>query len=89
MLMYASICKSAGNLDKNVAMFIVSCFTGSLKGWWDNVLTNTQKVEVLDAIKQETATSQPTIDAVYTLIQTLISYFVGLSPQRHERSREL
>ena len=43
MLMYASVCKTAGNDDKNVAMFIINGFTGCLRGWWDNSLTAAQR----------------------------------------------
>ena len=71
MLMYTSICKTAGNTDKNVAMFFINGFTRCLRGWWDHALTITQKEEILNAVKQETATAQPNEDAVYTLIQLL------------------
>ena len=88
MLMYASICKTASNNDKNVAMFIINGFTGCLRGWWDHAFTITQREEILNAVKQEAANVQTREDAIYTLIQTLLSHFVGNFPQRSERNRE-
>ncbi|KAF6142832.1 hypothetical protein GIB67_002696 [Kingdonia uniflora] len=89
MLMYACICKTAGNEDDSVAKFIANGFTGAIKGWWDNVITENQKMEIFGAVKRKGTSTNPVKDVVYTLVQTILLHFVGLSPQKHERNREL
>ena len=85
--MYASICYSSGNSDPNVAKFITNGFTGSLKGWWDNIITQNQKDEIMASIKVENGAVVP--DVVLTLAQTIIEHFIGSHPQRFERGRKL
>ncbi|KAF6136259.1 hypothetical protein GIB67_042744 [Kingdonia uniflora] len=89
ILMYACICKTVGNEDDNVAKFFANGFTGAIKGWWDNVITQDQKKEIYGAVKREGTSTTLVKDVVYTLIQIILLHFVGLSPQRHERNREL
>jgi hypothetical protein len=105
MMMYSSVCKSIGNQDRDIAIFIINGFTGSLKGWWDNFLTQIQRDEIISAektevieVKQEQGQLQPiqaqqmtqqSQDAVYTLVQAVILHFIGAVEQRQERGREL
>ncbi|CAN7139612.1 unnamed protein product, partial [Brassica rapa subsp. narinosa] len=42
-----------GNEDKTVAELLIAGFSGQLKGWWDNYLTNQQRTEILDSIKTD------------------------------------
>ncbi|CAF1929358.1 unnamed protein product [Brassica napus] len=42
-----------GNEDKTVAELLIAGFSGQLKGWWDNYLTNQQQTEILDSIKTD------------------------------------
>lgn len=42
MLLYATASKLIGNKDETCAKMIASGFIGSLKGWWDNILTTSQ-----------------------------------------------
>ncbi|CAG7870154.1 unnamed protein product, partial [Brassica rapa] len=42
-----------GNEDKTVAELLIAGFSGQLKGWWDNYLTNQQRTEILDSVKTD------------------------------------
>ena len=53
MLIYATACKANNNDDKSCVVMIISGFTGTLRGWWDNYLTLNQKNEILGTIKIE------------------------------------
>ncbi|KAG5632979.1 hypothetical protein H5410_004696 [Solanum commersonii] len=48
-------------------------FTGQLKGWWDNYLSQDQRDKVILAVKQEG--EQFTQNAVYTLVLNIIEHF--------------
>ncbi|XP_028107153.1 uncharacterized protein LOC114306167 [Camellia sinensis] len=94
MIMYSTICKQNENDDHEITRFLLNGFTGILKAWWDNIITNTQQIEILTAFKRITdpltGTVQSEQDAVYTFINTILHYFVGASPDGLEdRSREL
>ncbi|XLS75089.1 hypothetical protein HN51_031954 [Arachis hypogaea] len=67
-----------------IANVIVSRFSGQLKGWWDNYLSNSQKHSIFSAIKVDDQNEpiigddrEPIPDAVSTLIFTIASYFIG------------
>ena len=80
MLIYATECKTNNNDDKSCAVMIISGFTGTLRGWWDNYLTTNQKNEILGEVKIEAnAQGQPVsvTDIIYTLVQTIIYHFIG------------
>ncbi|PIA34208.1 hypothetical protein AQUCO_03800060v1 [Aquilegia coerulea] len=88
ILMFATVCKNSNNTDKQTAGCIIAGFTGQLKGWWDNLLTPTQRDEILNSVKIEINTlgQQSQIgDAVYTLIQTIIKHFIGNTITVNER----
>lgn len=48
--MYATICKSVKNTDRNICKMIIAGFTGQLRGWWDNYMSIEQKTAVINAI---------------------------------------
>ncbi|XP_028092633.1 uncharacterized protein LOC114292817 [Camellia sinensis] len=103
MLMFATVCKQNNNSDHQVACYIVSGFTGVLKGWWDNILTPTQCTEILsfthtvleiDPAGPSTGPAAAQVerqeeDAVYTLINTIITHFIGQATGIADRNREL
>ncbi|PIA24761.1 hypothetical protein AQUCO_35200001v1 [Aquilegia coerulea] len=92
ILMFATVCKNSNNTDKQTAGCIIAGFTGQLKGWWDNLLTPSQREEILGSVKLEINTSgqQSHIeDAVYTLIQTIIKHFIGNTITANERGKDL
>ncbi|CAL5439638.1 unnamed protein product [Camellia sinensis] len=88
------------NSDHQVARYIVSGFTGVLKGWWDNILTPHQCTEILSSthpvintnavgVSGEAAAQVEEEDAVYTLINTMITHFIGHATGISDRNREL
>ncbi|PIA27489.1 hypothetical protein AQUCO_07700041v1 [Aquilegia coerulea] len=92
ILMFATVCKNSNNTDQQTAGCIVAGFTGQLKGWWDNLLTPSQREEILGSVKIEINTSgqqSHVQDAVYTLIQTIIKHFIGNTITANERGKDL
>ena len=85
ILMYCTVCKQNDNSDHQIARFIVNGFTGILKGWWDNFLSEVQKSEILNATKGIDQQQ----DACYTLIQAILLHFVGPGAANTDRSKEL
>ena len=87
MMMYSTICKSNGNTDKDIAKMIIAGFTGQLKGWWDNYLSQNNKDNILSAIKEEN--SQQIDNSVYTLVVNIIEHFTGRWSDNSENIRTL
>ncbi|QHN78422.1 uncharacterized protein DS421_19g661240 [Arachis hypogaea] len=82
--------------EEAIANVIVSGFSGQLKGWWDNYLTNDEKDAILSAVKtndngkpilNENGETIP--DAVRTLIFTIANHFIGDPSLWKDRSAEL
>ena len=72
ILMYNTICKANKNSKKERANMIIAGFTGQLKGWLDNYLSESQCMAILNAVKDENGMSP---NVVYSLVQTIIEYF--------------
>uniref|UniRef100_A0A0E0N3S6 DUF7746 domain-containing protein n=1 Tax=Oryza rufipogon TaxID=4529 RepID=A0A0E0N3S6_ORYRU len=53
MIMYANACIANGNKEREAANMIVIGFSGQLKGWWNNYLNETQRQEILCAVKRD------------------------------------
>ena len=71
MLMYATVCQTNHNSKKDIALMLICNFMGSLKGWWENYLTSTQRNEILTYVKTETNADGVEIqkpDILYTLV---------------------
>ncbi|QHO57790.1 uncharacterized protein DS421_3g85320 [Arachis hypogaea] len=75
---------------------IISEFSGQLKGWWDNYLSDNQKHSIFSAIKVNNQNEpiigddqKPILDAVNTLIFTIASHFIGDPSLWKDRSAEL
>ena len=51
---------------------IIARFTGQLKGWWDNYLTEARRMTILTAVKEENGLVP---NLVYTLVLTIIEIF--------------
>ncbi|KAL5179503.1 polyprotein [Glycine soja] len=71
-------------------------FSGQLKGWWDNYLTNEEKSKIYSAVKTDlngkviTNDDDKEIpDAVNTLIFTIAQHFIGDPSLWKDRSAEL
>ena len=74
MLMYATVCQTNNNYEKDIVLLLIYGFMGSLKGWWENYLTPIQRNEILTSVKIEVNDDGVEIqkpDIVYTLINQL------------------
>ncbi|QHN79036.1 uncharacterized protein DS421_19g666610 [Arachis hypogaea] len=82
--------------EEAIANVIISGFSGQLKGWWDNYLSDNQKYSIFSAIKVNDQNEpiiredgEPIPDAVNTLIFTVASHFIGDPSLWKDRSTEL
>ncbi|QHO35805.1 uncharacterized protein DS421_9g278500 [Arachis hypogaea] len=82
--------------EEAIANVIVSEFSGQLKGWWNNYLSDNQKHSIFSAIKVNDQNEliigddgEPIPDAVNTLIFTIASHFIGDPSLWKDRSAEL
>ncbi|XP_059288618.1 uncharacterized protein LOC132041969 [Lycium ferocissimum] len=89
MLMYSTICKVHKNTERVIADMIIAGFTGQLKGWWDNYLTNVQRHAILSAVKQEGEDEAPVANIVYTLVINIVEHFSGRWTDNNESIRTM
>ncbi|KAK9672111.1 hypothetical protein RND81_12G077100 [Saponaria officinalis] len=85
--MYSTICKSSRNTDVNIAKMIAADFTGQLKGWWDNYLSESGKETILKSVKIENGEQKE--NAVYTLAINIVEHFTRKYSDNHENIRTL
>ncbi|RID44655.1 hypothetical protein BRARA_I01436, partial [Brassica rapa] len=85
-----------GNEDKTVAELLIAGFSGQLKRWWDNYLTNQQRTEILDSIKTDADNvpildilGNPQQDAVATLVIAITLHFIGDPSVLRDKNAEL
>ena len=78
--------KWKNSTDKQAANNLVAGFTGTLRNWCDNYLTNQNRADILDSVTNksvvkiggQTSTSMEALeDATTTLIYSIAKYFVG------------
>ena len=84
--MYSTICKANKNSEKDTANMIIVGFTGQLNGWWDNYLTEAQRMAILTAVKEENGLVH---NIVYTLVLTIIEHFSGRWSDNSETIRTI
>ncbi|KAG5605132.1 hypothetical protein H5410_026624 [Solanum commersonii] len=91
MLMYATICKSVKNTDRNICKIIIAGFTGQLRGWWDNYMSIEQKIVVINATSNSEGVDSLGLalvknreDVVYTLVLTILEHFNGRFTNQYE-----
>ena len=53
ILMYKTIYKANKNSIKDNGNMIIARFTGQLKGWWDNYISESQRITILNSVKDE------------------------------------
>ncbi|XP_016540944.2 uncharacterized protein LOC107841583 [Capsicum annuum] len=89
MLMYSTLCKVLPKAnDRGIVEMITTGFTGQLKGWWDNYLTQDQKTKIIQSVvKREDG--QDVMNAIYTLIINNIEHFSGRWSDNSESIRTL
>ena len=83
-------------LEETIVDILVAGFSGQLKGWWDNYLTNEEKSKIYNAIKMDPNGKVITNDdneeiphTVNTLIFTIAQHFIGDPSLWKDRSAEL
>ena len=64
--------KTRGNLDHLISVHLIAGFTGQLKGWWDNALTEEGKI-----IVQTSLDERGNQNSMHTLIYTITKHFLG------------
>ena len=92
ILMYATVCQTNHNSEKDIVLILICGFMGSLKGWWKNYLTSTQRNKLLTSIKIETNAEGVEIqkpDILYTLVQSFVYHFIGTVSSNAESQRYL
>ncbi|QHO12985.1 uncharacterized protein DS421_15g511580 [Arachis hypogaea] len=84
------------SFEEAIANVIVSGFSGQLKGWWDNYLTNDEKDAILSAVKTNdngesilNENGETISDAISTLIFTIANHFIGDPSLWKDRSTKL
>ncbi|KAG5066047.1 hypothetical protein GYH30_009661 [Glycine max] len=82
--------------EETIIDILVAGFSGQLKGWWDNYLTNEEKSKIYSAVKTDLNGKVITNDddkeipnAVNTLIFTIAQHFIGDPSLWKDRSAEL
>ena len=76
--------KSRGNLDTAICFHLIAGFTGQLKGWWDNALTEEERRFIQKSIDES---GNP--NAVHTLIYAITKHFLGDPLSFQSRSSEI
>uniref|UniRef100_A0A0R0G483 CCHC-type domain-containing protein n=1 Tax=Glycine max TaxID=3847 RepID=A0A0R0G483_SOYBN len=82
--------------EETIIDILVAGFSGKLKGWWDNYLTNEEKSKIYSAVKTDlngkvisNDDDKEIPDAVNTLIFTIAQHFIGDPSLWKDRSAEL
>ncbi|GKD83856.1 hypothetical protein Tco_1350695, partial [Tanacetum coccineum] len=95
MTMASNAYKAHKNNESKIVEILISGFTGSLKGWWDNYITDDEKSLILRAkktiIKSENDMPVETQedDMVNTLIYAILKNFVGNPSVYQERNSSI
>ena len=97
MIIFANTNKAVpGSDDYHITLLLISGFTGQLKGWWDNYLTEEQRLYILTAckvneegIKIIDSNDQPIPDMVNTLIFSISQHFIGDASHIRDNNLEL
>ena len=97
MTMVATTYEASNNCPETLIVeILVAGFCGQLKGWWDNYLTEEEKLQILSAIKHDDENNpikgedgEYALDAVSTLIFTIAQHFIGDPSLIKDRSGDL
>ena len=69
--------------EETIVEILVAGFSGQLKGWWDNYLSDYEKSKILGVVKTEpdetpiSSNREPIRGTVNTLIFTIAQHFIG------------
>ncbi|GKC61713.1 reverse transcriptase domain-containing protein, partial [Tanacetum coccineum] len=95
MTMASNAYKTRNSNEEKIVKVLISGFTGSLKGWWDNYVTDMEKAIICSAkktiVKVENNVQVQTQedDMVNTLIYAILKNFVGNPHTYQERSSSI
>ncbi|KAG8661324.1 hypothetical protein MANES_02G224450v8 [Manihot esculenta] len=87
-----------GVTEQEAAENIILGFTGELRTWWDKLLSNEIKTNILTARRIDNTTGEPVIDpttgqtqsfTLAYLVYNLISHFIGDLDLYTERNSEI
>jgi hypothetical protein len=84
MTMAATAFKIKKNSDRKTKDMLVMGFTGQLKGWWDNILSEEDKIKIDSAIKTETNEEI----CVTTLLYAITKFFIGEPLKLQQRASD-
>lgn len=91
MTLLSNVYKKKGKMDHQIAHVIITGFTGQLKSWRDHYLNNSDRLNMLSAIKKEAdeivimTGNHSSQDVINTLIFTITEHFIGDPNQYKER----
>ncbi|MCQ7416390.1 hypothetical protein NP118_23585, partial [Salmonella enterica] len=104
MFIASNAYRQRGKKDHEIAQLLVAGFTGQLKQWWDQYLTDydrqyilthttiekkKQTIKLEGQLPQTVEREESIEDAVNTLVYTLTNAFVGDPTQYHARSADI
>jgi len=69
--MAATAHKTKGCSNKSVTIAIIQGFTGQLKGWWDNLCIEHDKLAIINSVKTDTNQEDAVSILIYSIIQNL------------------
>ena len=83
-MLMASTTYSADNDDHTIIQCLIAGFTGQLRGWWKNMLTDAHKQHIMTSINE---LGQQNV--VHKLIYAITKHFIGDPRILQERSSEI
>ncbi|GJR72340.1 hypothetical protein Tco_0084705 [Tanacetum coccineum] len=95
MTMASNAYKTRNSNEEKIVKVLISGFTGSLKGWWDNYVTDIEKAIICSAkktiVKVENNVQVQTQedDMVNTLIYAILKNFIGNPHTYQERNSSI
>ena len=72
MIMTSITYKSKGNFDYRICVHLIARFTSQLKGWWDNALTEEEKIFIQTSLDENRNQNW-----VHTLIFAITKHFLA------------
>lgn len=84
MIMASIGYKPRGNSNHLISVHLIVGFTGQLKGWWDNALTEEEKILVQTSLDE-----RGNQNSVHTLIYAITKHFLGEPTVFQQRASEI
>ena len=71
-MMMTSTTYSGDNDDHTIIQYLIVGFTGQLRGWWENMLTDVQRYHIMTSINETGRQND-----VHKLIYAITKHFIG------------